>query len=37
VLIDRERVVVEGDAVHTLSDDRLLDVLLEELEPFVER
>jgi hypothetical protein len=37
VLIDRESVVVEGGAVHTLGEDRLLDVLLEELGPFVER
>jgi hypothetical protein len=37
VVIDRESVVAEGDAVQTLDEARLLDVLLGELELFVER
>jgi hypothetical protein len=36
-VIDRESVVAEGDNVIALTDERLLAVLLAEIEPFVER
>ena len=36
-VIDRESVVAEGDDVMALDAERLLSVLLSELEPFVER
>lgn len=36
-VIDRESVVAEGEAVAGLGEEALLDFLLRELEPFVER
>jgi hypothetical protein len=36
-VIDRESIVAEGDAAAALDEDRLLTVLLAEIEPFIER
>ena len=36
-VIDRETIVADGDRVPDLTEERLLHVLLTELEPFVER
>jgi hypothetical protein len=36
-VIDRELIVAEADQIATLDEERLLDFLLQELEPFVER
>jgi hypothetical protein len=36
-VVERESIVAEGAAVERLDEERLLDVLLQELDPFVER